>query len=85
MSEPLLDYNSLLNDTSFLRVHKSFLVNLYHVKEYQRGEGGFVVMSNNSEIEVSVEAKEEFLTKIKEVSNTEDIICQGRLGAVRQL
>lgn len=67
VSKPLLDYDSLLKDTSFLRIHKSFLINLHHVKEYQRGEGGLVIMSNNAEIEVSRRKKEVFLMKVKEV------------------
>ncbi|MGB8192304.1 MAG: response regulator [Chitinophagaceae bacterium] len=66
VSKPLLEYDQLLKDTSFLRIHKSFLVNLYHVKEYQRGEGGVVIMSNNAEIEVSRRKKDEFLTRVKE-------------------
>ena len=67
VSKPLLDYDHLLRDTSFLRIHKSFLINLHHVKEYQRGEGGMVIMSNNAEIEVSRRKKEVFLMKVKEV------------------
>lgn len=67
VSKPLLDYDSLLKDTSFLRIHKSFLINLRHVKEYQRGEGGLVIMSDNAEIEVSRRKKDQFLMKIKEV------------------
>ncbi len=67
VSKPLLEYESMLDDTSFFRVHKSFLVNLRHVREYQRGEGGIVIMSNNAEIEVSRRKKEQFLLKIKEV------------------
>lgn len=67
VSKPLLEYNNLLGDTSFLRIHKSFLINLRHVKEYQRGEGGMVIMSNNAEIEVSRRKKEQFLLKIKEI------------------
>jgi len=67
VSRPLLEYDHILKDTSFLRIHKSFLVNLHHVKEYQRGEGGTVIMSNNAEIEVSRRKKDQFLVKIKEV------------------
>lgn len=67
VSKPLLDYDTLLQDTSFFRIHKSFLINLLHVKEYQRGEGGLVIMSNNAEIEVSRRKKDQFLYKIKEV------------------
>lgn len=67
VSKPLSEYDQILHDTAFLRIHKSFLVNLHHVKEYQRGEGGLVVMTNNAEIEVSRRKKEMFLLKIKEV------------------
>jgi len=67
VSKSLIEYDNLLQDTSFLRIHKSFLVNLHHVKEYQRGEGGLVIMSDNAEIEVSRRKKDQFLLKIKEV------------------
>lgn len=66
ISKPLFDYDRLLTDTIFLRVHKSFLINLLHVKEYMRGEGGTVIMSNGMEIEVSRRKKEQFLVKVKE-------------------
>ena len=66
ISKPLFDYDRLLADTTFLRVHKSFLINLLHVKEYMRGEGGTVVMSNGMEIEVSRRKKEQFLVKVRE-------------------
>lgn len=67
VSKPLVDYDSLLRDTSFLRIHKSYLINLVHVREYQRGEGGLVIMSNGDEIEVSRRKKELFLNRVKEV------------------
>jgi two-component system LytT family response regulator len=67
VSKSLIEYDNLLQDTSFLRIHKSFLINLHHVKEYQRGEGGLVIMTDNAEIEVSRRKKEQFLMKIKEV------------------
>ena len=66
VSKPLLEYDQILQDTSFLRIHKSFLINLHHVKEYQRGEGGMVIMSDNAEIEVSRRKKDMFLMKVKE-------------------
>ena len=66
VSKPLFDYDRLLTDTTFLRIHKTFLINLLHVKEYSRGEGGTVIMSNGMEIEVSRRRKELFLAKVKE-------------------
>lgn len=67
VSKPLLEYENILNDTSFFRIHKSFLINLRCVKEYHRGEGGTVIMTNGAEIEVSRRKKEQFLLKIKEI------------------
>ena len=66
ISKPLFDYDKLLTETVFLRVHKSFLINLLHVKEYTRGEGGSVIMSDGTEIEVSRRKKEQFLSRVKE-------------------
>jgi two-component system LytT family response regulator len=66
VSKPLFDYDQLLAGTTFFRIHKSFLINLSHVREYLRGDGGTVIMSNNMELEVSRRKKDQFLTKIKQ-------------------
>lgn len=66
ISKPLFDYDRLLSDTTFMRIHKSFLINMVHIKEYIRGEGGSVLMTNGMEIEVSRRKKEQFLVKVKE-------------------
>jgi len=65
-SRPIFEYEALLEDSSFLRVHKSFLVNLEHIKEYIRGEGGIIIMTNNHEVEVSRRKKESFIKKMRE-------------------
>jgi len=67
VSKSLIEYDNLLQDTQFIRIHKSFLINLHHVKEYQRGEGGLVIMTDNAEIEVSRRKKEFFMNKMKEL------------------
>jgi two-component system LytT family response regulator len=67
VSRPLADYEGLLTDVDFLRVHKSFLINLHHVREYRRGEGGEVILSNGVAIDVSRRKKETFLEKIRDV------------------
>lgn len=65
-SKPLLEYETLLQDSGFVRVHKSFLVNLDHIKEYIKGEGGSLILSNGKEVEVSRRKKEELLRRMKE-------------------
>jgi two-component system LytT family response regulator len=65
-SRAIVEYELLLNDSGFCRIHKSFLVNLAHVKEYQKGEGGVIILTNKNEVEVSRRKKELFITKMKE-------------------
>jgi two-component system LytT family response regulator len=65
-SKPIHEYEELLVDSNFVRVHKSFVVNLEHIKEYIRGEGGSVVLSNNQEIEVSRRKKDLLMGRMKE-------------------
>jgi two-component system, LytTR family, response regulator len=64
-SKPIHEYEELLSDAGFVRIHKSFLVNLLHITEYIRGEGGSVILSNGAEIEVARRKKESFLYKMK--------------------
>jgi two-component system LytT family response regulator len=54
----------ILAPFSFFRVHKSHLINLKHLREYIKGNGGIAVMSDNSQVEVSKRKREEFLDKL---------------------
>lgn len=63
-SRSLTEYDEILSDEHFFRIHRSHLINLVHIKKYYRGEGGYVVMSNDSQIEVSRRKKNEFLEKV---------------------
>jgi len=54
----------LLKKHDFFRVHKSHLINLGHVREYIRGKGGTVIMSDNSSVEVSKRKREDFLLAV---------------------
>lgn len=60
-SYTLKQYDEMLTSLSFFRAHRSYLINLAHVKMYRRGEGGEIVMSNGHEIELSRTHKDEFL------------------------
>ena len=63
-SRTLKDFETLLSPYGFIRVHHSSVINPQHVMEYLRGEGGVVIMSDNTEIEVSKRRKQEFLAKM---------------------
>ena len=52
-------------DFPFMRVHKSHIINLNYVKSYHKSLGGYVTLFDDTEIEISVNYKEEFLRKFK--------------------
>lgn len=66
-SKGLSEYERLLADSGFVRAHNSFLVNLLHIKQYVKGEGGTLVLSNNEEIGVSRRRKENIIKSMKEI------------------
>jgi two-component system LytT family response regulator len=45
----------------FLRIHKSHIINLQHVKSYHKGAGGTVMLSNGREVDISPTYKDGFL------------------------
>ena len=49
----------------FIRVHHSYLVNLNEVTRYVRGEGGYLILSDTSTINVSRSRKEMLLKKLQ--------------------
>lgn len=60
-SRNLSHFEELLADIGFARIHNKHLVNVKHVRQYHRGRGGFVEMTDGSQVEVSVRKKDEFL------------------------
>lgn len=63
-SRTLKDFETLLSPYGFIRVHHSSVINPQHVLEYLRGEGGVVILSDRTEVEVSKRRKQEFLAKM---------------------
>jgi two-component system, LytTR family, response regulator len=64
-SYTLKQYDAMLSDFQFFRAHKSFLINLDHVHQYRKGEGGTALMSNGMEIEISRRNKDGFMQLFK--------------------
>ena len=62
VSKNLADFENLLTMSGFCRVHHSYLVNLKHVQKYVKGEGGYVILTDNHMVDISRRKKEEFLS-----------------------
>jgi two-component system, LytTR family, response regulator len=67
VSKNLKEYERLLADFDFFRVHHSYLINMNEIKKYVRGEGGYVVMTDDFVVDVSKRKKEAFLMQIAKV------------------
>lgn len=63
VSRPLKEFEELLTDVDFFRVHNSHLINLQQMQSYIQGEGGFALMSDGTQVEVSRRRKADFLKK----------------------
>jgi len=61
VSQPIKEYEELLSESGFLRIHHSSLINLSKVKSYVKGEGGYVIMQDKREVRVSRSKKAELL------------------------
>ena len=64
VSKPIKDFETLLTDEDFFRVHHSHLINLMHLKRYVKGSGGQAIMSDGLSVEVALRRKEDFLKSI---------------------
>lgn len=65
VSKTLKYFEEALTDSSFARVHKSYLVNVNEVVKYLKGKGGSVLLSNGKEIMVSASKKAQLLSYFK--------------------
>ncbi|HVS96902.1 MAG TPA: LytTR family DNA-binding domain-containing protein [Puia sp.] len=64
VARTLKEFEELLEEHNFYRVHNSHLINLACIKRYQKGKGGSVSMADNTEIEVSTRRKDELLRRL---------------------
>ncbi|MGB0980213.1 MAG: LytR/AlgR family response regulator transcription factor, partial [Croceimicrobium sp.] len=64
VTKTLKEYDDILKDEGFFRVHQSYLINLEQVSQFQKQDGGYVQMSDGSLIGVARRKKEELLKQL---------------------
>ena len=57
-------YEEILADFDFVRIHKSYLINIQYVKRYKKGKGGQVILENDICLDVSASRKKELLSAL---------------------
>lgn len=65
VSRQLGEYEKLLPENNFIRIHDKYIINLHYIKEYRKGSGGEIVLENGKEIPVATRRKEDFLARFE--------------------
>ncbi len=65
VSKTLKYFEEILSDFPFVRIHKSYLVNLNEIAQYKKGKGGSVLLHNGKELSVSATRKGDLLSHFK--------------------
>lgn len=64
-SKTLKEFEAILPTNDFFRIHRSALINVNYVKEYSNNEGGEVILSDGTHVQVSKARIQEFSEFIK--------------------
>lgn len=67
-SKTLKDYEDMLTGYGFFRIHRSFLINLSHIRRFEKGDGGFVILTNEHKIPVASRKREELVGLLNELA-----------------
>ncbi|WP_298221843.1 LytTR family DNA-binding domain-containing protein [Flavobacterium sp.] len=65
ISKTLKEYEELLSEHGFERIHQSHLINLSYLKSYIKTDGGYVIMGDNAKLPIAQRKKERLQELIK--------------------
>jgi len=68
VSRNLKEYQELLQDLNFFRPHNSHLINMIYVKKFIRHEGGYIEMTDGSNVPISRGKRDLFLLQMARIS-----------------
>jgi two-component system, LytTR family, response regulator len=68
VSRNLKEYQELLQDLNFFRPHNSHLINMIFVKKFIRHEGGYIEMTDGSNVPISRGKRDLFLVQMSRIS-----------------
>jgi len=64
VSKPLGYYAKILNESVFVRVHRSHLVNVKMVTEFKKGSNCYVILENGDKVQVASSKRDIFSTDL---------------------
>jgi len=66
-SKTLMDYETILMNHGFLRIHKSHLININYMDKYIKSEGGYMLLLDGTKLPVSVRKKEYLFKELEKL------------------
>lgn len=69
-SRVLKDFEEILDDNEFYRIHRSTIINLNYLKECINKDATYAILKNNEKLEISRRRKEQFFERIKQFTFT---------------
>jgi len=68
VSKPMKFFLDLLEEIpEFYKPHRSYLINIKHIKQYVNQDGGYIIMENDKMVSISRDKKEEFRELIQQI------------------
>ncbi len=67
VSKTLKEFEEILQDYDFVRVHQSHLVNLQMIQSYHKNQGGYLIMVDGSQVSISRHRKDKVLHRLMEL------------------
>lgn len=67
VTKTLKDFEDLLSDQGFYRVHQSHLINTKYIKEFVKTDGGYLLMTDGCNVPVSTRKRPEVMKMLEEL------------------
>lgn len=68
VAKTLKEYEEMLSGCGFYRVHKSHLINLAHIRRFEKQDGGYIVLTSDVRIPVASRKKEEMMELLEKLA-----------------
>jgi two-component system LytT family response regulator len=65
VSKPMKHFEDFLDDTVFIRIHNSHIINIHYLKSYLRDDGGMAELHDGSRLQIAKRRLPLFLDTIK--------------------
>jgi len=66
-SKTLMEFEEVLGKYSFLRIHKSHLINIRYMDKYVKTEGGYMMMQDGTKLPVAIRKKEYLFRELEKL------------------